>query len=79
MAPAATLPESRAETPKPLSVWEIKEKRAAVVKRIEKIRSDPSNKYLDPDGFGTKLKPKPMAEIDELKKRLKELDEQLEK
>lgn len=78
MAPAATLPESKAETPKRLSVWEIKEKRAAVTKKIEKIRSDPSNKYLDPEGFGMKLKASPAAEIEILKKRLKELDEQLE-
>lgn len=74
-----TMPQSPgASGPQRVSVWEAKEKKAALLKKIDTIKSNWANKEQRDDSFSLLLKPKAKAEIESIRERIKQLDDIIE-
>lgn len=72
--PMAINGKTQASTPERVSVWEAKEKKSALLKKIDTIKSNWGNKTQSKDSFALVLKPEAKAEIEAIRERIKALD-----
>jgi hypothetical protein len=66
------------QAPARVSVWEAKEKKQALLKKIDSIKSNWANKRQSDDSFALVLKPEAKAEIETLRAKIKALDSIIE-
>jgi hypothetical protein len=65
---------TQSNTPERVSVWEAKEKKAALLKKIDTIKSNWGNKTRSEESFALVLKPEKKAEIEAIRERIRALD-----